>query len=216
MRLSKELKLRLLLGLFVGLLVGMNLLGNKITTLLGISVSVSIFMVPLTFLITDIVEEVYGKDEVLQFIIAGVATIVIMMAYTALFVILPPNERFEHNEAYSTIFGSSLRIMTASVIAFLLAQLHDMWSFAFWKRKTKGKALWLRNNLSTWVSQAIDTLVFMMIAFYQVSDRFTFAFIIQLSIPYYLFKLVFAALDTPFVYLGVHWLRGKEAEAPVA
>lgn len=201
-------KLHLLFGLFIGLLIGMNLLGNKITTLIGISVSVGIFMVPLTFLITDIVEEVYGKEVVKHFIATGVLTIIIVFLFTGFFIWLPPNARFTYNEEYRLVFGSSMRIMVASVVAFALAQLHDMWSFAFWKQKTHGKALWLRNNLSTFVSQAIDTFVFMMIAFYHVTDKFTFAFIIQLSVPYYLFKIAFAVLDTPLVYLGVAWLRG--------
>ncbi|MDP7247099.1 MAG: queuosine precursor transporter [Candidatus Peribacteraceae bacterium] len=205
-----SLRLHILFGLFVGLLVGMNLLGNKITTLFGVSVSVGIFMVPLTFLITDIIEEVYGKEVVKHFIIAGVLTIILMFLFTGLCIWLPPNERFANNEEYKLIFGSSMRIMVASVIAFALAQLHDMWSFAYWKNKTHGKFLWLRNNLSTWVSQAIDTFVFMMIAFYHITDKFTLEFIIQLSIPYYLFKVSFAILDTPFVYLGVAWLKGNK------
>ncbi len=202
-----SLRLHILFGLFVGLLVGMNLLGNKITTLFGISVSVGIFMVPLTFLITDIIEEVYGKEVVKHFIIAGVLTIILMFLFTGLCIWLPPNARFSYNEEYKIVFGSSMRIMVASVTAFALAQMHDMWSFAYWKKKTKGKFLWLRNNLSTWISQAIDTFVFMMIAFYQMTDKFTLAFIIQLAIPYYLFKVSFALLDTPLVYLGVAWLK---------
>lgn len=209
-----NLRLNILLGLFVGLLIGMNLLGVKITTLLGISVSVGIFMVPLTFLITDIVEEVYGKKVTTQFIIAGVITLVMVLLYSVLFIWLEPNERYIYNEEYKTIFGASLRIMIASIVAFLLAQFHDLWAFNFWKKKTAGKALWLRNNLSTFVSQAIDTFVFMMIAFYQVAPKFDVAFIIQLAIPYYIFKIAFAVLDTPLVYLGVWWLKkGKEAEA---
>ncbi|MBU0767389.1 queuosine precursor transporter [Patescibacteria group bacterium] len=202
-----SLKLHLLFGTFIGLLIGMNIIGNKITTLMGISVSVGIFMVPLTFLITDIVEEVYGKEVVKHFIVVGVFTIILVFLFTGFFIWLPPNERFAYNEEYKIIFGSSMRIMLASVIAFFLAQMHDVWAFSYWKKKTGGKYLWLRNNLSTWVSQAIDTIVFMMIAFYQITDKFTLTFIIQLSIPYYLFKVTFALLDTPFVYLGVAWLR---------
>lgn len=208
-----NLRLNILLGLFVGLLIGMNMLGVKIVTLFGISVSVGIFMVPLTFLITDIVEEVYGKKVTNQFIIAGVITLLIVLLYTALFVALPPHERYAaDNAAYTAIFGSSMRIIIASLVAFLLAQLHDIWAFNFWKKKTKGKALWLRNNFSTFVSQAIDTFVFMMIAFYQISPKFDLAFIIQLSIPYYLFKMLFAVLDTPLVYLGVWWLKKGDKE----
>lgn len=206
---TTELKTHILLGLFVGLLVGMNLLGGKITSLFGVSVSVGIFMVPLTFLITDIVEEVHGKKLAQHFVISGVVVLVLILLYTALFVVLEPHQRYGFNEEYKTIFGGSLRIIIASLVAFVLSQTHDVWAFSFWKKKTKGKALWLRNNLSTIVSQFIDTFVFMMIAFYHMSDKFTFWFIIQLIIPYYLFKIAFALLDTPFIYLGVRWLRGK-------
>jgi len=60
------------------------------------------------------------------------------------------------------------------------------------------------------ISQAIDTFVFMMIAFLGLTPKFTFMFVVGLAVPYYLFKIVFALLDTPFVYLGVGWLKGGE------
>lgn len=204
-------RLNTLFALFIALLIGMNILGTKITTIVGISVSVGIFMVPLTFLITDIVEEVYGKAVAREFIKKGVFIIVVVFLYTSFFVWLEPNERYTNNEQYSLIFGSSLRIMIASVIAFVLSQLHDTFTFGWLKEKTEGKMLWLRNNVSTWISQFIDTFLFMMIAFLGVSPKFTFGFVMSLIIPYYIFKLVFAALDTPLVYAGVSWLKaGKE------
>ena len=203
-------RLQILLALFIGLLVGMNLLGGKITSLFGVSVSVAIFMAPLTFLITDIVEEVYGKKTVKHFIVGGVLTLIIIFFYAGVFIALEPHERYSFNNEYKTIFGSSLRIIAASIIAFALAQIHDVISFEWWKKKTKGKALWLRNNLSTIMSQLIDTSVFMMIAFYQLTPKFTFSFIVSLIIPYYLFKIMFAIIDTPFVYLGVNWLAKGE------
>ena len=205
-------RLQILFALFVGLLIGMNLLGGKIVSLFGISVSVGIFMVPLTFLITDIVEEVYGKKAVKQFIKGGVLALIIIFLYASIFVILEPHERYGFDEEYKTIFGASLRMIIASIIAFVLAQIHDMISFEWWKKKTKGKALWLRNNMSTIGSQLIDSSVFMMIAFYQLTDKFTFMFIVSLIIPYYLFKVAFALLDTPFVYLGVKWLKKETKE----
>ncbi len=203
-------RLQILFAIFIGLLVGMNLLGGKITSLFGVSVSVAIFMAPLTFLITDIVEEIYGKKTVKHFIVGGVLTLIIIFLYAGVFIALEPHERYSFNNEYKTIFGSSLRIIAASIIAFALAQIHDVISFEWWKKKTKGKALWLRNNLSTIVSQLIDTFVFMMIAFYQLTPKFTFIFIIHLIIPYYLFKILFAIIDTPFVYLGVNWLKKGE------
>lgn len=205
----QQTKLQLLLGLFVGLLVGMNLLGGKIIELPFITTSVGIFMAPLTFLITDIVEEVFGKKVTRGFLLAGVVTLAVILGYTAIFVQLDPADRFTYDPEYKLIFGNSLRMMIASITAFALAQLHDIWAFNFWKIKMHGKFLWLRNNLSTMVSQAIDTLIFMFIAFYQIAPKFDAAFIIQLAIPYYLLKIGFAVIDTPFVYLGVRWLRGE-------
>jgi len=204
-----NLKLQILFSLFISLLVGMNLLGGKITTLFGVSVSVGIFMTPLTFLITDIVEEVYGKKVVRNFIIGGVISLMVIFLYTTLFIYLKPHSRYTFNNEYQIIFKSSLRMIIASIVAFLLAQTHDMFAFEWLKKKTKGKALWLRNNISTIISQLIDTSVFMMISFYHLTPKFTLHFIISLIVPYYLFKVLFALADTPFVYLGVKWLKSK-------
>ncbi|KKW44756.1 MAG: Transporter, partial [Parcubacteria group bacterium GW2011_GWA2_56_7] len=182
-------------------------LGGKIIPFLGLSTSVAIFMVPLTFLITDIVEETFGKKVANQFIAVGVISILVILAFTLLFVALPPASRYDANEAYRTVLGQSARIMTASLIAFVVSQYHDVWAFNFWKQRTGGRFLWLRNNFSTIVSQAIDTLLFMFIAFYHITPKFTALYILSIAIPYYLLKISFAVLDTPFVYLGVRWLK---------
>ncbi len=209
---SKEQKLNLLLGLFVAALIGANLLGTKIADFVFFQASVGILFVPILFLVTDIIEEVYGKEKTKQFVITGVIALIFMFALTTLAVVLNPVERFENNEAFVIIFGSSLRIMVASIIAFVLAQFHDIWAFNFWKEKTGGKYLWLRNNLSTIVSQFIDTTLFMFIAFYMITPKFDFWFIWALIIPYYLLKVLFAFFDTPLVYLGVTWLRGGKKD----
>lgn len=206
---KQQTKLDILLSLFVAAIIAANLLGNKITTFMGISFSVGIFAFPITFLITDIVEEVFGKERSMNFFYGGLVAIVLVLGLTILSVALPPASRFEYNEAYKQIFGVSTRILIASLIAFGLSQTHDIWSFNFWKQKTKGKYLWLRNNLSTITSQLIDTTVFMFIAFYHVTPKFTTAFIISLIIPYWLLKVVMALFDTPLVYLGVSWLKKK-------
>ena len=201
-------RLAFLFAMFIGLLIMMNLLGGKITTLLGISVSVAIFLVPLTFLITDIVSEVYGREISQKFVYLGMIVIFITMLITQFFIYLPPNARYAFNTEYSQIFGSSLRMMLASLLAFGLSQLNDVFVFHYLKKKTRGKMLWLRNNVSTMISQAIDTTVFMLVAFWGISPKFDLYFVlIGLGLPYYLFKIVFAILDTPLVYLGVKWLE---------
>ena len=207
--LTQEQKLQILLGLFVGAIVAANLLGTKIANLWIAVASVGIFMYPITFLVTDVVEDVYGKEKVKGFVIAGLLATVLVMLLTVLSVMLPPASRYASNEAFLEVFSPSIRIMIASLVAFLLAQYHDIWAFNFWKRKTRGRFLWLRNNLSTIVSQFIDTTVFMFIAFYMATPVYTVDFIFALIIPYYLLKVFVAICDTPFVYLGVWWLKGE-------
>jgi uncharacterized integral membrane protein (TIGR00697 family) len=209
-QISINAKLLFLLGFFVSMLVGMNLLGGKIIPFLGLSTSVSLFMIPITFLITDIVAEVYGRKMAESFVWIGVISLAVITAFVALFVWLPAHERFIYDSDYRNIFGISIRFLVASIVAFVISQIHDIWAFEFWKKKTKGRWLWLRNNASTVISQGLDTLIFMFIAFYGITPEFNTLFIIELSIPYYVFRIGFALIDTPFVYLGVRWLKGKE------
>ena len=175
-----------------------------------IHVSVGILSFPILFLITDMIEEVYGKRKTLIFITTGVIALSVMVLLTTIAVYLPAAERSIDNDAFTTIFKSGIRISIASIIAFFFGQMHDLWSFSFWKKFTKGKHLWFRNNVSTIFSQLIDSTIFMFLAFYQITPKFDVVFIISLIIPYWIFKILFAMIDTPFCYLGVWWLRGKK------
>lgn len=204
---SKELRLYTIFGLFIAFMIGMNVLGGKIVPLGPFQVSVAFLIVPLSFLMTDIVEEVYGKKKAREFVIAGVISLIVFLGFIILFLILPPAERFTHNEEYKTIFGTSARIVFASIAAFLLSQFHDVWSFKFWKDRTQGKMLWLRTNLSTTISMIIDTFVFMFLAFYMLTPMFTFGFIIQMIIPYLIFKMVWGVASSPLVYAGANWIK---------
>ncbi len=213
---SKHFKLTLLSSIFVAGLLSANLLGSKVTTIFGITMSVGIFAYPLTFLMTDAIGEVYGKKKAMQVVYAALLAQILVLLLTWISVVLPPADRYAFNAEYTTIFGGSIRMIIASLIAFMAAQLHDVWAFEFWRKKTNGKHLWLRNNASTFVSQAIDTLLFMFIAFYGISDKFTVPFILELSLTYWGLKLVFAALDTPFVYALVNWLKtGTDEGDPI-
>ncbi|MBU1130664.1 queuosine precursor transporter [Patescibacteria group bacterium] len=213
-KLTLETKTDILFAIFIACLIAANLLGSKITTILGISISVAIFTYPFSFLITDIITEVYGKKKAYNLILGGFIALIFLLGITYLSVKLQPNERYSSNESYVLIFSASLRMIIASLTAFILAQLHDVWAFHFWKKKTQGKFLWLRNNASTIVSQFIDTTVFIFIAFYQIAPKFDFSFMWHLIIPYYLFKVAFAILDTPVCYLGVKWLKNNQEPTP--
>ena len=216
---SEDLKSYAILScLFAGTIVAANLMGTKIIPFFTIGSfqltgSVGIFLFPLSFLITDIVAEIYGPKATRVLITGTLIVLVIVLGVTALATVLPPAERFAaQNEAYVGVFRGSIRIILASIVAFTLSQYHDVWAFDFWKKKTNGRLLWLRNNASTIVSQLIDTVIFMLIAFWGVSDRFTLGFVMGSMVPpYYLLKVLAAALDTPLVYLGVRLLRQSRA-----
>lgn len=202
-----DFKLLTLISVFIGVLVGMNLLGGKIITIFGIGASVAVFMVPISFAITDIATELYGKRFTRQLTLAGMLTLVLLMVYSALFVWLEPNTRFASNDAYTAVFGSSIRIIIASITAFGLAQLQDILIFEKVRTVTKGKYLCIRTNISTFASELVDTTVFMFIAFYQMAPKFDALFVLKMIIPYFLLKIAFAVLITPVVYGGVRLLR---------
>ncbi len=205
--LSIDEKTNILLGLFVGAIVAANLIGLKIADFGIFEASVGILAFPITFLITDIIEEVHGKAKAKEFVLVGLITLIFVLFIMALAVVLPFAERSLVKEEYTKIFGTTIRIFIASITAFGFSQMHDVWAFNFWKQRTKGKFLWLRNNLSTFSSQFLDTTLFMFIAFYHISPKFTATYVFTLIIPYWLVKVLFALFDTPFCYLGVRWLR---------
>ena len=119
-------RLQILFSLFIALLIWVNLLWVKLVSFFWIPVSVGIFMVPFIFLITDIVQEVYGKCVVKRFLMWGVIALIFVLLFTALFVYLEPHEKFSFNEEYETIFWNSLRMLIASLVAFILSQTHDI------------------------------------------------------------------------------------------
>jgi uncharacterized integral membrane protein (TIGR00697 family) len=208
--LTQDDKKELLLGLFIGSLILANTIGTKITTLFGVRVSVGIFFIPVLFLVTDVVGEVYGKREAKKFVGVSVLLLFITLGMIALAIVLPANPTWNNQAAFASVFGASIRMTAASIAAFVVSQFHDVWAFEYWKKKTGGRHLWLRNNLSTLVSQLLDTTIFMFIAFYRISPKFNVPFIISLIIPYWSFKILFAIIDTPLCYIMVRWLRGTE------
>lgn len=197
-----------LFALFIASMVIVNVLGTKITTIAGVRVSVGIFFMPLLFLITDIVGEVYGRKEATLFVNYGTVMLVFLFLMMNLCIAVKPNESWHLQPEYKAVFGSSLRMTLASLISFVISQHVDVFLFDFWKKVTKGKHLWIRNNASTITSQLFDTILFDFIAFWHINETYTAGFLFTIIIPYWLFKVVFALLDTPFCYWGVRWLSG--------
>jgi len=212
LNITQDKKILALQILFTTIMLLANIIGIKIINIGPITASMGIWLVPLSFLITDILAEVKGKKYINNLIWSTIVALIFSYLFIKLSIAIPPADRFaENNDAFVTIFNNSSRMFLASIVAFGLSQFHDIWAFEFWKKKTKGKFLWLRNNLSTIVSQFIDTTIFMFLAFYKMSDKFDAAFVWSLILPYYILKIILALVDTPLVYLGVKWLKEDKA-----
>ena len=199
-------KLDFLLSVYVAAVVAAELLGGKVFTVNGwVNASVAIFVFPLTFTINDIVAEVYGKERARSFVKSAGYILIALAVYTLLSIALPPAKRFvADNTAYTHVFGKSLRIIVASLTAFWLAERFDVYVFAKIREKLGKNRLWLRNNVSNFLGQLFDTVIFMFLAFYNPGN---FWFIISLIWPYWLFKCGMSVIQTPLTYIGVRWLK---------
>lgn len=212
-------KLDLLISLYIFCIITSELMGAKTFPLVSIgwlhlNTSVAIFTVPLVFTINDVITEVYGKERTRSIIRAGLCTVVLILLYTLLATALPPSTRFAPTEnAYQTIFGLSARFSFASLLAFAIAEFTDVYIFVKIRQKLGNSALWLRNNVSNFIAQFLDTVIFMTVAFYALDKGFgeNMTFIVGLLIPYWLIKCAMSIIETPFVYWGVKWLKKEEA-----
>ncbi|MBT8325138.1 MAG: queuosine precursor transporter [Winogradskyella sp.] len=170
--------------------------------------SVGILPYPITFLITDLISEIYGKKRANEVVMAGIfaSFFSMLIIYTANYV---PATAWSpvQDDMFSTVFGSTAIAVFASMMAYLLAQFIDIHIYHFWKNFTKGKHLWLRNNFSTFSSQFVDTctVLLLLCSFGKIEwDKFT-----GLLVAGFLFKVIIAVADTPLLYLGVHLFRKR-------
>jgi queuosine precursor transporter len=153
------------------------------------------------FLVTDILNENHSQKDAQQAVWIGffvlIATTLIMQV-TLLFI---PDVTDQLGGSIERIFSFLPRIALASLIAYLISQNHDVWFFSKLKVQYKGKYLWLRNNLSTTVSQVLDNAIFTFLAFTGV-DGFTGKIILEIFLTSLLLKVIVAIFDTPFIYLA--------------
>ena len=208
----------ILAALFIASLVTSNLIFQKFfywypfnMEVYGVKlfeVSVGLLPYPLTFLITDILSEIYGKRKANEVVIAG-----IFASFFSLLIIyvskeVPATSWSQVNDnTFVNVFGAAPLAVLASMMAYLFAQFIDIRVYHFWKDFTQGKHLWLRNNFSTFSSQFIDTatVLILLCSFGIINwDKFW-----GLMISGVVFKIIIAILDTPFLYLAVYFFRRR-------
>lgn len=208
----------ILAALFIASLVTSNLIFQKFfywypfqMEVYGVKlfeVSVGLLPYPLTFLITDILSEIYGKRKANEVVIAG-----IFASFFSLLIIYVSKEApattwsTVNDTTFINVFGAAPLAVLASMMAYLFAQFIDIRVYHFWKNFTQGKHLWLRNNFSTFSSQFIDTatVLILLCSFGIINwDKFW-----GLMISGVVFKFIIALLDTPFLYLAVFYFKKR-------
>ena len=192
--------------LFTTCLLVANIIAVKLVAIGGWVVPAGIIAYPLTFLFTDVIAELYGRRIASKVVWIGFGANLLMVALVLGGGLLPPAPFWPGQPAYESILGMLPRIVLASMVAYLISQHHDVFAFHFWRQKTKARFLWLRNNASTMVSQALDTGLFIPIAFWGLVST---EILLNMLLTQYIIKLVIAACDTPFCYLLVALLKDK-------
>lgn len=157
------------------------------------------------YLISDILSENYGKDEARKIIGVGFFSIISATLIMYLSLQLIPNNFDNAQQHLEQIFGIFPRFVLASLLAFFISQKYDIIAYQFWRNKFPDfKYIWLRNGMSTMVSQIIDNLIFSMVAFIGV---FSWQYILQIFITSFILRTIITVIDTPFVYLSVYIKR---------
>jgi len=208
-------KFDFLVSLYILCIALSELMGAKTFSLVNLfgyqlNASVAILILPIVFTINDVITEVYGKERAKSVVRSGLVMVFFIILFSLISTALSPSARFQNTEtAYDKIFGLSARISAASLTAFALAEFLDIFVFVKLRNLFGKRRLWLRNNVSNFISQFVDTTTFMFLAFYTFDKPFNnnVAFLVSVILPYWLLKCFMSVIETPFVYLGVTWLK---------
>lgn len=194
------------MGLYIWTAVAVilaNIQVMKTVQLFGLVTAMGNVIFSSLFLVTDIINENHSKKDAQKAVWVGFFALIattIVMQITLYFTPDVSDSLSPHIEA---IFSFLPRITLASLTAYLIAQSHDVWFFAYLKKKFKKKHLWLRNNLSTITSQLLDNVIFTLLAFV---GEFSWIIIGQIFLTSLILKIIIAFCDTPFVY----WARNMK------
>ncbi len=199
-------------GLYMSIVTSIivcNIQVLKLVELFGLEATLGNILYAGIFFATDLLSEVYGKKAARRGVWLGFAALIAAAVYMQIALLFAPSPADTIQPALERVFSLLPRVALASVTAYLLSQFHDIWAFNLWRRITSGRHLWLRNNASTMVSQLIDSSVFCLVAFAGV---FPIPVLFEIVLTTYLFKVIVAACDTPFIYLGrrLSRFRGRE------
>ncbi len=192
-----------LVGLYVWIVFA-TLLANlqviKFVQLFGVEATLGNILYGSCFFASDLISERYGKKEAKRAVYVGLASLVLFTLYSQLTLLFQPSAGDLSHDSLKKIFSFTPRLVLASFIAFFFSQIHDVFIYHYLKsRKPSRGYLWLRNNLSTLISQLIDTALFVSIAFLGFLEG---PLLWQIFLSTYVLKLLVSLADTPFLYIA--------------
>ena len=182
----------------IALALTTTVIAGKVVTLFGLSASAGTCCYAAIFLCTDVIAECWGRREALKTVVYTFGANAMLLGIGFLAVQMNQASSTAVGEALEAIFEFLPRLLAGGLIAFIVSQTFDVWFFHWIKSRTNGRHLWLRNNASTMVSQAIDTILIWHIAFWGVVPN-----IWSIILVSYVVKVAVALTDTPFCYLAV-------------
>lgn len=196
-------------ALFVAILMISNVAASKITSFGPFSFDAATILFPLTYIFGDILTEVYGYARSRKVIWLGIAANILLAITLMVVTKLPPAADWPLQESFQAILGQTPRIVLASILAFFAGEFANSFVLAKLKVKTAGKFLWLRTIGSTLIGEGIDTVVFVLAAFWGV---FPNSLVYTMIASNYIFKVGLETLFTPVTYGIVGWLKRVESE----
>lgn len=197
-------------GLFIWIPISViiaNIQVQKTVELFGMTCTLGNILYASSFTVTDILSENYGKSEAKKAVWIGFFSLIFSTIFFRATLLFEPAATDFIQSSLENVFQLMPRLIVASLGAFAVSQLHDVWAYHFWKRLLPStKWIFLRNNLSSLVSQALDTLVFVAVAFYGIYENSVLG---EIFLTTYLLKALITICDTPIVYAAV-WLHRFE------
>jgi len=206
---KKDIVFLILAGFFITNAIVAEIIGGKLVNFFGLfTQSIGIILWPVVFLLTDLMNEHFGKEGVrkLTFITVGLIIYIYLLLYVAMKIPAVPFSPVS-DMVFNTVFGQSQWIIIGSITAFILSQIVDVYTFWLIRKATGKYLIWLRATGSTAISQLIDTFVVQFIAFV-LPGYWKFSEFVENALYGYTFKLIVAVCLIPFIYLG-HYIIEK-------
>lgn len=176
-----------------------NIITAKNAEVFGLSTAIGTVMFASIFLATDILSECYSKEDAKKAVYIGLASNVVLICATQIALAYTPSAFDYADGAMQTLFGLNLRISIASALMYFISNLADVYLFNKIKDRMNGKALWLRNNVSTIICNCLENFGFIGLAFWGIYDVKT---ILTIAISTSIVEMCVAILDTPFLYMA--------------